>query len=631
MIYIALQDQISPQKLEFIFTWYHIQKWVYLGEDSTWRVFVEHKMKNSRISISKELDDYASKFRQLYIDWIGGESQKNDTLGWWASEIPAKDPYSHLYLRICFYAVGKDIIATNNEETILIICSSPTLAKELIIFAQSKEKKIERVSHSQSATINDRIIDAIRKNIFKIGKTLPPIDCIRFFSPQYSSYLEEHPLYRHQVLKEMQIFPPQKFTASAKTILFFTYVDDRNFTHEGKYRDPHFAYLADNLRERGYNILFIPRVLPTICYADAIRKLTLTGEKFLFLEQFIDKQDLKNSQQQASDFVPNIDENIHFLDIPMKYLIRENLIETHQTFSSNILLTKSIQNMAKAGLIPERIVYTCEGQSWESALITAIQQSMPKTKIVAYDNVTFSKMMLSMFPSKKEHNIRPFPDLLITNGPLYRDILVEGGYPRDHIRVGCALRHTYLWDKAILEQKKITKKTGDMKLTLLVASAISHGDSVDMITKISTAFAGNMHYNIRIKCHPLINVEDLKESLGKVIEHANITFTDQPIRTLLASADILFYTYTSVCYEALQFKVPPVCVHMENFLNIDKLDIAPAVRWTATTQQDLKKVVLEIVQMSIDQRQIWEERAAQVVKEALQPIGSECIEKFVGD
>jgi surface carbohydrate biosynthesis protein (TIGR04326 family) len=256
---------------------------------------------------------------------------------------------------------------------------------------------------------------------------------------------------------------------------------------------------------------------------------------------------------------------------------------------------------------------------------------MPETRIVAYDNVTFSKMMLSMFPSKTEYNVRPFPDFLITNGPLYRNVLVEGGYPPERIRVGCALRHAYLWDKTITGHSNTNRKHEGKRLTLLVASAISHGDSIDIISKISTAFGGDVRYNIQIKCHPLINMDDLKKSLGSIIDHQNITFTDKPIRTVLASANILFYTYTSVCYEALQFKVPPVFVHLENFLNLDKLDIAPDVRWTATTQQDLKKVVSEIVQMSTDRYQIWEERAEQIVKDALQPVGSDCIEKFVGD
>jgi hypothetical protein len=75
--------------------------------------------------------------------------------------------------------------------------------------------------------------------------------------------------------------------------------------------------------------------------------------------------------------------------------------------------------------------------------------------------------------------------------------------------------------------------------------------------------------------------------------------------------------------------VIPVCVRAENFLNLDKLDAVPDIRWCVTTPMELQKVAKEIQSMPADTRASWQERAYRIVQEALAPPSEECIDAFL--
>jgi hypothetical protein len=627
MMYIVFQKDIDFQKLKTVIEKKQIQQWIYLGEDTNWRIRAESVLseKTTRISIADDLDHQGWNLRQSYIDWIGECSQKNDSLEWWASEIPSKDPYELLFLRICFYAVGRSIIIQGITENTLIICSSSALAQELIAFSNSVKQSVEYIPSWEVGMVNERVLKSFNTFFTRTVKSLPLIPLGRFFSARYAQYLEEHPRYRQKILHNLGIHPPH-IENQKTTIFFFTYVSNRNFSPDGTYHDPHFGPLPDLLKERGYTIVFIPRVLPTIPFKDTVLRLMKTGEMFIFPEYFISDTDMKKCKMDAINYFPKFNEETSFAGIPVYHLIKEHHIERQEALTTNLLFDVIISKLANSGNVPYQIMYTCEGQSWESALIWSIRKNMPGTKVVAYDNVTFSKLNLSMFPAHCEFGIKPLPDIIVTNGPLYSDILLEEGYPPALVKVGCALRHSYLWR----DRENIQKpKQYPSQIRLLVATAGIHADAVELIKKIAVAFGGDPHYNIKVKCHPLIDVEKIKQDLGNVIVYENISFSFDPISELLYSSEIVFYTYTSVCYEALQFNVPPCCVHLENFFNLDKLDIAPDVRWVATTKEDLQRVVFEISHMSPDQRIMWERKAEHVVKAALSPVGSDCIDNFL--
>ncbi|MCQ1538457.1 hypothetical protein FTO68_05580 [Methanocalculus taiwanensis] len=628
-IFLALQNDINPSNLQRKLETLDIRQWIYLGEDSTWLAEIEGLLSEQikRIPIADQLDTVANNLRHQFIDWIGDLSLLNDSREWWASEMPAKNPYFMLYERICLLAVGRELISNGVDKPTLIVTSTHGLFEEISSFATKNEIKTKIFPKSQINTFLKISQDVIQRQLIYILRRLPPIQKGDRISNNYKKLLEIHPEFRRKVIKKNTDTNIKPFSGE-RSILLFTFVDHRNFLPDGSYRDPYLGPLPQMLKAKAYEVAYVPRVLYTASYEETIKKLNQTGERFFFPDWFINKKTWFECQKAASHYTPIIPETSTVGDIPTYRLTMEHITQTRQSLSDTLLYEPLIAGLAAAGIKPSQIIHTVEGHSWEHALAWSVKRHMPNTIIVGYDNVTFSRMVLSMFPSQKEYGIRPLPDRLVTNGPLYRDILINEGRPEDQVISGCALRHTYLW-KEQLEGNNIHNIQEDKIINILVATAIGFGDSVELIAKAAEAFGGNCDYKIIIKCHPLVNIDAVKKYLGSLLSYDNITFANEPIDLLLQSADILLYTYTTVCYEALQMGVAPIFVRSETFVNLDKLDIAPGVRWVAATPEDLRILASKLSFMSIEERDAWKQQASFIVKRALAPTFSDCTNIFI--
>lgn len=628
-IFLALQDDIMPSSLQRKLEALNISQWIYLGEDNTWLVEIESLLSENikRIPIADQLDTVANNLRYHFIDWIGDLSLSNDSLEWWASELPAKNPYFMLYERICLLAVGRELISNGFDKPILVVTSTNGLFKEILSFAAKNGIKTKIFQKSQINSYLKMSKEVIKRQLIYILRRLPPIHQIAYILSNYKKLLEIHLEFRKRVISKITDTNIKPFSGE-RSILLFTFVDHRNFLPDGSYRDPYLGPLPQILKEKGYEVTYVPRVLYTASYEETVKKLNQTGEFFFFPDWFINKKTWVACQKAATHYTPIIPETSTVGDIPTYRLAMEHINQTRHFFADTLLYEPLIAGLAAAGIQPSRIIHTVEGHSWEHALAWAVKRHMPNTRIVGYDNVTFSRMVLSMFPSQKEYGIRPLPDRLVTNGPLYRDVLISEGRPEDQVISGCALRHTYLW-KEQPERNNISNIKEGKTVNILVATAIGFGDSVELIAKAAEAFGGNYGYQIIIKCHPLVNIDAVKKYLGSLLSYDNITFANEPIDILLQSADILLYTYTTVCYEALQMGVTPIFVRSETFVNLDKLDIAPDVRWVATTPEDLCNVTMSIRCMTKDEQKAWIKQAQEVVKVSLAPNSPECVNAFI--
>jgi hypothetical protein len=444
--------------------------------------------------------------------------------------------------------------------------------------------------------------------------------------PPYQKLLETRNDYRRIVLREKNVLEIPKFKGN-RGILLFTWVDRRNFTLQGEYRDPHFGPLPVELKKRGYEILFVPRVLYTIPYREAVDRLLNTRENFLFPEQCISTSDISSCQRRSNAFKPDIPEDITVGSVPVLSLAKEQIENYRTTLAENLVYEYLIKYLAECGILPSQIIHTCEGHSWEQVMTGAVRKYLPKTKAIGYDNVTFSRLVLSMYPAESELHIRPIPDRIVTNGPLFYEVLRKEGLPPDRIAKGCALRHTYLWDSSDPDSICRSKKTGPNRI--LVATSIGLGDSVELASKAALAFGGNSDYEILVKCHPMVDVNRVKTYLGSHTDFQNLAFVSESIDRLLPCADILLYTYTSICFEALRFGVFPICVRSENFLNLDPLDAAPSVRRVATTPEEIRKEVEGCIGMSAEERLNYENQAKGILKAALAPVTPSCIDSFI--
>ena len=233
--------------------------------------------------------------------------------------------------------------------------------------------------------------------------------------------------------------------SGAKTALLFTWVDARNITSSGTYKDPHLGALPAHLRKCGYCIAYVPRVLNTVNFGEIVDRLDQTGETFIFPEAVLSPGNLLRCIGQALCYRPIIPRELSLDGMGISDLIREQVSKEHESSSQAEALSyyPLMKNLVHAGIKPERIFYTFEGHNWSHVMCLGVQTYLPQTETIGFLNTGLSPMLLSVCTSNTELECLPLPDRLVTNGSWPASELKQEGYPSKRIASGAAIRHTY--------------------------------------------------------------------------------------------------------------------------------------------------------------------------------------------
>ena len=645
MLFVRLQTDWSLSTLAQDWRSLGARQWLYIGEDSTWRVQAEAVIAEAipRLSIAERLDKMAWQLRQPYIDWIGELSLLNDSLEWWASELAAKNIYYMMFVRVCLLGVARQMLAEGLPEATLIVCSTPALVTEVAAAAREQGYDLDVSAPAPTATAEqgeDRLRQ-LRQHL----QTLPAHarDFVRHKFQQLGLLQRPQPTaipthlqqpgetqtaYRRRLLTEAGYTLPTDF-AGEKTILLFTWVDRRNFNPDGSYRDPHLGPLAGMLRDRGYRVAYVPRPIGSFPWHEAVERLTRCGETLVFPEMVLTEDDRQHCAERAADFKPQIPPNSQVAGVPASALALEHVEQTRFALAQALAYAPLVANLGAAGLYPQQIIHTWEGQSWEQALAWAARTYWPETRIVGADNGHFSKLELSLFPASTERDLRPCPDRIVAGGETLQRLLYEQGWPPERVRLGCTLRHGAMQKPEVVSSASSPQFSWESPYQILVATTIGLGESVDLVAKALAAFGGDPTVQLIVKCHPVTNQEMLKPYLEQHLKAtANVKFVETPVPELLKTVQIVLYSYTVVCLEALHQGVVPIFVGNENFLNCDKLEAHPQARRWAIAPQELWQVVQEIVDWSPVQYSQWRSRALEALQSSLALPTPICVNAF---
>jgi len=596
-VVVALQDRLPDVA--------GIDRWLYAGQDAAWRIAAERGALAAipRLDTADALQRKAWELRKPFLAWCADLARRNDSLEWWGSQLAARNSYTRFYDRVCALAVALDAVAVE-DGTLLVVCESPAQACAIA--------DATGVPAPERAFVAGR---HPRRNLLRAWARFAPQplrDLPGRLSAGAQFSLDVNPRYRRRVLAGRGLLGQPPFTGP-RTALLFTWVDRRSFAPDGSYRDPHLGPLPRLLRERGYEVAFLARVLHSIPFAEAVRRLAATGERVVFPDAYLELDDERDTARRAGAFFPEIPEDATVAGVPVAGLAREFVEEQRPTGSGALIIEALVRRLAEAGVRPERIVYTAEGHDWELVLARAAGRHLPEAQLVAYDNLNMSRLGLSMFPAPGEP--RPLPDRIVTNGEAFRDVLAAEGLPAELVRVGCGLRHETLWDEP-------RAGTRARPLRVLVATEIVLGPSAELVEKALAAFAGDDRFELVVKAHPLLVRSQLPQA-------GRLRFDDAPMLELLQRTDVLLYTYTAVAFEALAVGVPPVHVRMESTLDLDQLEFAPELRWEARTPEQLRSAVEEIAALDEAALADWRARARAAAQRALAPVQPECVEAFL--
>lgn len=599
------------------------EQWAFLGDDSSAAVNLETGALAGipRLSLAQLLDECAWRLRRPFISWVGRLSQLNASQGalWWASPLASKEIYYGLLARLSLLACARALLEKGAEGT-LLVCSTPALLAAVETVAHELGRVTQRVANQAQPAIKQpaagsgmpgllsRLRDKARQ---ALGLQEPPPPSVR---RQKQALLRSHG------------FRQQRDFQGERTALLFTWVDGRSFAPDGSYRDPHFGLLPEHLRQRGYRVAYLARVLPKLPYEEAARLMAACADRLLPRALYLEDDQVADLRQAVNGFEPDLSRCGELEGLPVAGLAQELVAQTRGPQLDALTFEPLLANLAAAGVRPQIIVHGCEGHAWEQVLALAARRHMPGTKVVGYDNLTFSRMIVSMYPAPDEWERRPLPDRVVSNGPAGREMMLAEGWPGERVAAGCGIRHTYLWQGE--RQAKPRPESGE-PWRVLVASPIGFGDAVELVAKTCQALGGDAGFQVVVKCHPALKNQEVAQAAGAGARAANVSFVDTPVDQLLRQADLLICTGTAVALEGLSLGVPTAYLRSECFLNLDKLEAFPGEHWVVTTAEDIKAWAAAIGEMSPAALDAWRKRAGEAVKSALAPPSPEALDAFL--
>lgn len=624
-IYLGIQDIAEPEEWAGALVRSGVHAWVYLGEDPLWRFKTERALGGEvpRVSLHNDMDEVSRRLRTTFVDWVGELSRVNGSLEWWSSALAEKNAFSKLYPQICRLIIGKHFINSVSIDSLAIICSSELVFDELMSTSVSlgvgSTPIIPRRGVVQSLK---RIINDNLRTIYHNANQMLGKERTLEIGMRWCNEME----FRRKVIGNN--IASESFSGD-DTVLLITWVDERNFATDGSYRDPHFGNLPALLREHGFRVAYVPRVLDSMPFENAVRRLMDTDERIFFPEQFLSKQMVEQCRIRAETFSPLIPEESKIDGMRIGALAREFHETNKHRLAWNLSQKEMIAGMSSIGVRPAFAMYTCEGHAWEQALVSGIRAHMPETEIVGVDSGSFTPMLLSMFPAVSEIGDRPLPDRIVTAGSLGRDILVRNGLPSELVRAGCASRFLELGEQYHMSSVR-SHKQNNRPATVLIATSIDFNDSLELTSTVLKALGGSLEYKLVLKFHPAVDRFELIKSLGELATGDNVNVEIRSIEELLVEADVMMYSLTKVCFDALQFSVPPVFVQSESGLNLDQLEAVPEARWSVSSVEEVRRVVSEIIDLAPEAKMEWAHRAQSILPMAYAPVTQECVEAFVG-
>lgn len=273
----------------------------------------------------------------------------------------------------------------------------------------------------------------------------------------------------------------------------------------------------------------------------------------------------------------------------------ERIKDLHRTQSTLAYTVSYVGKLLKTnGVKPKVIVYPCEFQYWEAALLDGIRKHLPETRIVGYQHAPFPARYLGFYPSSREIKSKYLPDNFILMGERYKNLYIKKGYPTELLSVGGSLR----FESAL---GKIKNLTPDLKQkstkVILIGTSIEFFESLDLVMKAGQVIKNLPSVSIIVNFHPVVD-DAFRAEIHKALllvlgdEIDRVELSRDKIDDIIIRADVLLYNNSGVVFDAMFVNVPSVFVAVDGNLSFDRIPANISRR--ATNSDELGIILTDI-------------------------------------
>lgn len=519
--------------------------WIYVGKDVYICTLLEKIIGNraARISISEDLQKTARQYRDDYIDYIGKIFVTHESPIWFLTSLSEKNPFiSDFFLNFCYLTVCLNYIHESERDLIIVGENRAVLhaLKEnlnedpdtrMMIYDSPLHSGIENIRYS-CAKIKNKLVFLCRY-------------MARVFLAKVFSIVKRH---------------SREIKMSDQLIITHTFTDYRSFPEMGVYKESYLGNLCDDIAKKTTGLVYLSDVLPTLWYPKALYPLFFVKNRIYLKEEFLSLTDIFNAMLYVRTNYPEIHEKIPFGGLNVLSILQEDLSQDRATARvEQSYLNYFISKRISRRFVVKSFLFSFENHVWERAFCDGFKK-MGDTKLIAYAIVFINRMYTCYSVSRVEKAVVPHPDIIIVSGSQGKDMLAESGFDADKIIIGGAVRYPNLR----ADEKKIRHVS---KKTVLLALSAEINASLELVFKSVHAFSRSGELNIIIKCHPIVPYNKIAPFLPKLPGHFSIS--DEPIGILLSRSDLVLYTESTVCVEAVAQGIPIMHVRSDHSIDIN--------------------------------------------------------------
>jgi hypothetical protein len=525
--------------------------WVFFGTDIALEKAIRKTLSPNciQIHIGEDLQKTAKYSRAQMVDYVGSLSTARIDDCWWLTTLSEKSPSSsRLFLHTCFLKMGMEYSRDING-SILFICESRSLAESLYANLLSRPGYSVKYYNSRFDSVKllmRSFVTALSEKIWFLTRYTGRLIVARSFSLLHKK-------------------DPDPGPADFCTLIH-SWADARSIADVDTYRDIYFGNLGERLAQKGIRVRYLLDVIPTIWYPRLVHAAWKNHIDFLLLEDFISWPDLLSSICRVWNLPRQIKDISLYGELDITSIVREELRnERYTSIGEHAYLCYCAGKKIGRSLKVKNFIFTYENQACQKFFTLAFRKYSPETTSVGYVH-TYAIPMYTLYSvSEKEKNLMPLPDKIIVNGEQSKKYLVECGYPEERVFTGGALRYTYLVGLDITVRHK-TKNSSDV----LIAVSVNINEAVELIEKCLEAFSGKPAFNLTIKTHPTLPFCKIADFFPVLPENAIVS--EIPVQELLARADLVLYTSSTVAIEAVAMGVPVIHVKSDHIIDMNFFD-----------------------------------------------------------
>jgi glycosyltransferase involved in cell wall biosynthesis len=581
-------------------------RWLYCGKDVPFSLELDAALgESTRINIGRTLQDTAREFRQEYIDFVGQISDSNANNPsidrWWLSSLSEKNPFiSNVFLYFCYVKICQRLLEMVSEN-IIIICESHELSQSLFTNLQSSKKYRVSLPYADPNNLPEKVKLKLRPALKKA-----------WFFGAFSFRIVISRVFR--LLTGIWNGRPSE----PSEICIHAFTDARSLVSPDHYQHIYFRDLGPGLEGSGTPYFYLIDALPTISYISIVNRLFHYPEKCYLLEEYVIFSDLIRAYYFVRESGTWWSTGSTLGDIQMDQILegesnRDRINTRREEAYLRYCAVKRFSSQSKI----KTFTYTFENHIWEKMFCRAFRNFSPGTILVGYAHSIVNFMYTCYTASGYEQNLLPLPDVIAVNGIRGKNVLEQSGFMGKKIVVVGALRYQHL------KKIKFSEKRHEEK-TVLVALSAGIDDSLELTYNILCALGNREGIIIDIKCHPILPFKIISPYIRSLPE--NVRIREEPIENLLTNSDVLLYSESTVCLEALAMGVPIVNIRSNHRINVNILEgieVVPSVSAPEEIQEAIKFVTSGEALEQFDNLQV-------IVDEFFAPLTKDYLEVFIG-